>query len=141
MICPASLIGNWAKEISERTEFPICRLHGPGREAELRLWMQNGGVAVTSYATLKRLDSVRQIQKDLLVVDEAHYVKNPEANRSIYVQRQIASSERVVLMTGTPLENNAREFIHLIRLCDPSVAERLNARSTIPQAKCGGALP
>jgi len=41
----------------------------------------------------------------LIVTDEAHYVKNPRAQRTRALQRLMQHAERTAFMTGTPLEN------------------------------------
>jgi superfamily II DNA or RNA helicase len=127
VVCPASIIGNWIREIEHRTSIPVRVLHGPGREAQTRLWQQGGGVAITSYATLRSLFGMSRRPIHLLVSDEAHYIKNPQAQRSISVHRLASHAERVVLMTGTALENHAREFVNLVRVCDQHVGDRLHA--------------
>ena len=47
----------------------------------------------------------------LLVVDEAYYIKNPKARRSINVKNLSAHAERLLFMTGTALENTVDEKI------------------------------
>ena len=44
----------------------------------------------------------------MLVVDEAHYIKNPEARRSINVKNISMRAERLLFMTGTALEKIGR---------------------------------
>jgi hypothetical protein len=57
----------------------------------------------------------------MLVADEAHYAKNPMANRTINLKNVCDKAERVLLMTGTPLENRLGEMRHLISLLNPEV--------------------
>jgi len=66
-----------------------------------------GGVAVTSFDTLRKLD-LGEEDLDLLVVDEAHLVKNPTAKRTASVAEVGERSGRVLFLTGTPLENRWR---------------------------------
>ena len=122
VVAPAGVVGNWIQEVEKRTSFDIRTLHGRYRDYETQQWMENGGVAVTSYTTLNMLRAIHSQQVDLLVADEAHYVKNPDAKRTETVASIANSSKRLVLMTGTPLENNSNEFVNLIKTCAPSVA-------------------
>ena len=130
VVCPASIIGNWVREIEMRTKLPIRLLHGAQRHAQSLKWQARGGVAVTSYATLSSLQGLEQTNIHFLVVDEAHYIKNPEANRSRQVERLAKNSNRIVLMTGTALENRPQEFVNLVRVCDAFLGSRLGAEAT-----------
>ena len=55
MVCPASVVTNWVREIALRTELPVRKVHGPQRDDALGRWRAEGGVAVTTYATLGRV--------------------------------------------------------------------------------------
>ena len=59
----------------------------------------------------------------MLIVDEAHYIKNPDAKRSRNVRELCKKSRRVLFMTGTAIENNVEEMINLIKLLQPAVAK------------------
>jgi SNF2 family DNA or RNA helicase len=58
----------------------------------------------------------------MLIADEAHYIKNPEAQRTINTKRLCESAERLLFMTGTALENRVDEMISLIEILNPKVA-------------------
>ncbi len=79
-------------------------------------WLRDGGVAVTTYETLAWLGT--RIPEDqrfaAVIVDEAHYVKNPDAKRTKNTRTLLDRSDRVVLMSGTPLENRVEEFRVLV---------------------------
>ena len=81
VVCPASVLVNWDHEIKNRTQLGRFRLHGPDRDRTARLWKRRGGVAVTTYDSLKALPDLG-IRIDMLTVDEAHYIKNPVAQRT-----------------------------------------------------------
>lgn len=125
IVAPASILGNWQREIESRTSIQCRMLHGAQRDFNLRQWKLTGGFGLTSYATLKSLHEINIARCDLLIVDEAHYAKNPGAMRSRSVAQIAANAQRVVLMTGTPLENRVEEFINLIRICDRDMATQV----------------
>ena len=62
----------------------------------------------------------------MLVVDEAHYAKNPNALRTQAVSEWAARSRRVMFLTGTPMENKVAEFRVLVGHLRPEVAEKLD---------------
>ncbi|WP_275956160.1 DEAD/DEAH box helicase [Nonomuraea sediminis] len=125
VVCPASTLVNWVREIEARSTLGAYRLHGDARDLARSAWLERGGVAVTTFDGLHRLDPAPQV--GLLVVDEAHYVKNPEARRSRAVagwSRQVA---RVLFMTGTPLENRVEEFRSLVGYLQPDLRPQVTA--------------
>ena len=124
VVCPASVLTNWVREVRQRTDLVPRKVHGPLREMALEEWRREGGVAVTTYATLGRVwEGLDGFELDALVVDEAHYVKNPGAKRSDRVGRLAARTEHVMLLTGTPLENRVEEFRALVGYLRPDLLD------------------
>ncbi|AXH95420.1 DEAD/DEAH box helicase [Ornithinimicrobium avium] len=124
VVCPASVVTNWVREVTLRTGLAARKVHGTGRDHALRQWRAEGGVAVTTYATLGRIwADLDGFELDGLVVDEAHYVKNPGAARSERVGRLAARTEYVVLLSGTPLENRLGEFAALVGHLRPELLD------------------
>jgi len=87
----------------------------------VKRWREHGGVAVTTFGSLGALGKTPP-SPALLVVDEAHYVKNPHAKRSRVVNRIASGSQRVLFLTGTPMENRIEEFQALVGHLQPKVA-------------------
>jgi superfamily II DNA or RNA helicase len=126
VVCPASVLVNWDHEIQHRTQLDRFRLHGPDRDRTAQLWRRRGGVAVTTYGSLKVLPDLA-IHIDMLVVDEAHYIKNPDAQRTAVVQGWVARAYRTLYLTGTPMENRVEEFRTLVSHLQPAVANDIRA--------------
>ena len=61
----------------------------------------------------------------MLVIDEAHYAKNPGAQRTKAVSRWARLTSRVLFLTGTPMENRVEEFRALVGHLRPEVAENV----------------
>ena len=78
-----------------------------------------GGVAVTTYETTSHIKLDENDPLDLIVVDEAHYIKNPNAARSRNVKELCTHTKRLLFMTGTALENKVDEMISLIQVLRP----------------------
>ena len=130
VVAPASILGNWLREIQARTSLPAFLLHGLERHKPFLAWLEQGGIAVTSYETFRSDDvdgalARRNLAVDLLVVDEAHYIKNPGTGRSQAAKEILPHARRVCLMTGTPLENRIEEFHALVGLLKPEVVTKL----------------
>ena len=126
--CPASVLVNWTREISDRSELRAYRLHGLERAANQRLWERQGGVGVTTLDSLYSLTVPADVRVDQLIVDEAHFVKNPEARRSRAVRAWTECVDRVLFLTGTPMENRVEEFRNLVGYLQPKLASAVDGR-------------
>ncbi|MFE2842208.1 DEAD/DEAH box helicase [Streptomyces scopuliridis] len=141
VVCPSSVLINWTREIRARSTLRAVPVHGPERREAFTEWRERGGVAVTTFDSLHTLPlagdaepptgdgrplpgEVRQLpgQPRMLVVDEAHYVKNPDTRRSRALSGWTARAEHVLFMTGTPMENRVAEFRSLVRRLQPELA-------------------
>ena len=132
VVAPNSVLHNWAHEVTDRTAFEAHILHGSRLEAKTADWRDRGGVAITTFGTLRNIPHFGRVLP-LAVIDEAHYVKNPNAQRTQEVKRRLTQTKRAMFMTGTPMENRLSEFQRLANLLDPSISGRMpaiNARST-----------
>lgn len=122
VVCPASVITNWCREIEKMSDLPVTRVHGSDREEALMHWKGNGGVAVTTYETTEHFTLGEKFKFAMLVVDEAHYIKNPEAQRSKNVRNICTHAQSILFMTGTALENKVSEMVSLMEVLSPNVA-------------------
>lgn len=125
VVCPASVLANWCREIRKMSLLSVTKIHGTGRRSAFEAWLKTGGVAVTTYETTAYLGLPFDFKFKMLVVDEAHYIKNPEARRSENVRNISLHAERLMFMTGTALENKVDEMINLIRILQPNVARQV----------------
>ncbi|MEV4225161.1 DEAD/DEAH box helicase [Nonomuraea sp. NPDC049725] len=115
VVCPASLMGNWEREISRFAPgVPVRRYHGAQRT------LADDGFVLTTYGTM-RLDAARLGEHPwgLLVADEAQHVKNP-ASGTAKALREIPAAARVAL-TGTPVENNLSELWAILDWTTPGL--------------------
>ena len=125
VVCPASVITNWCREIRKMSLLTVTKIHGGGRASALKAWLKSGGVAVTTYETTSHFKMDNNFKFTLLVVDEAHYIKNPEARRTVNVKNISNHAERLLFMTGTALENKVDEMISLIQILQPTIASQV----------------
>lgn len=116
VVVPKTLLSNWQREFGKFSpEMPVRIYHGANRDLnsdDMR------AVLITTYGTLLNdIDQFRTINFTNLVIDEAQYIKNP-ASRIHKAIKEIDASTRIIL-TGTPLENNIREYWGLMKLINP----------------------
>jgi SNF2 family DNA or RNA helicase len=127
VVAPASVLVNWAHEIQRHSQLRTYRLHGLDKARNIQAWAQSGGVAVTTFDGLRSLSIPDGVNVALLVVDEAHYAKNPAAARTKAVAHWTSRTGRVLFLTGTPMENRVEEFRTLVSHLRPELASRISA--------------
>ena len=133
-VCPAGVLVNWVREIGVHSHLRAVKIHGRD-EAALQDWLENGGVGVTTYESISRFELPEQFRVGMLVVDEAHYVKNPEAKRTQAMQKLIGYTDRVLFMSGTPLENKVEEMCFLVSLLDVEMAKEIRKYTNLATAR------
>ncbi|WP_089106887.1 DEAD/DEAH box helicase [Streptomyces hyaluromycini] len=117
VVCPASLLGNWQREIARFAPgVPVRRFHGPDRTLDGLA----GGFVLTTYGTM-RATAPRLAEQpwSMVVADEAQHVKNPYS-ATAKALRTIPTPARVAL-TGTPVENNLSELWALLDWTTPGL--------------------
>ncbi|WP_211116442.1 DEAD/DEAH box helicase [Glycomyces buryatensis] len=124
VVCPASLLANWAAEIARFSpDSAVRRFHGPGRD------LDNVGkdeFVLTTYATMRRdAEALAGIEWSLVCADEAQHAKNPAAETAKAL-RAIRSGARVAL-TGTPVENNLTDLWAILDWTTPGLLGNLSA--------------
>ena len=134
VVCPASVVVNWCKEIIKHSKLRVTKIHGVGKTTAFKSWLKTGGVAVTNYESTSYIKFDENYKFSLLVVDEAHYIKNAEARRSVNTRNLAKHTDRLLFMTGTALENNVDEMISLIDVLNPSVASQVKSLAFMSSA-------
>lgn len=113
ILCPASLTWQWDLELREK--FGI----GCVRQRTEYDW-ERADVLVASLDTAKRsphADIIREQHYDVLIVDEAHRLKNAKSAN----WRFVCGIRRnyCLLLTATPVQNDLRELYNLVTLVAP----------------------
>ena len=136
IVCPASVLINWCRETVKFSDVTPYLLHGARRKETFAAWKENGGAAVTNYENMSWVaqEINDRMHLDLLVIDEAHYIKNPRALRTKRIRALEDESERIVLMTGTPLENHVDEMCELIGFVKPELVGEIRKFAGLRQA-------
>ncbi|MFD5412638.1 DEAD/DEAH box helicase [Streptomyces nojiriensis] len=135
VVCPASVLINWTREIEARSKLRVMCLHGPDRQEAFADWKGRGGVAVTTFDALRGFPAPGGGEIGMLVVDEAHYVKNPKTRRAQAVTEWSGRCDRVLFMTGTPMENRVAEFRSLVNILQPDLAAAVGDRDGVAGSK------
>ncbi|XP_044730709.1 transcriptional regulator ATRX homolog [Chrysoperla carnea] len=147
VVCPLSTVLNWVNEFN----IWLSKINGGNdvdvyeitkfkkmvdRSYKIKEWHDNGGVLVIGYEMFRNLSCTtnKRIRKpvlnrlqtglinpgpDLVVCDEGHLLKNEKARISVAMNK-IATLRRIVL-TGTPLQNNLKEYYCMIQFVKPNL--------------------
>ena len=118
VIAPTSLMGNWAKEAAKFTpDLRVLVLHGSERKEDFDVVEQHD-LVLTTYPLLPRdKDVLLQHSFHSVILDEAHYIKNPKSKIN-KIACMIKADHRIC-MTGTPVENHLGELWALFNFLMP----------------------
>lgn len=125
VVCPLSVLANWKREIEQHSNLNVFIFHGSARNKAYENWRHKKGVLLTTYEHTFHLN-MDELTVDAIVVDEAHYIKNPDAKRSKTVYDLANLAEYALFMSGTPLENRLEEMKQLISILNTSIGETLS---------------
>ncbi|MCB0172317.1 MAG: DEAD/DEAH box helicase [Anaerolineae bacterium] len=121
LICPTSVVVNWAKEIERFAPSLTAMIHQGGdrlRDDEFIAEAKTKDMVLTSYALTRRdAAALQNIDWFGVILDEAQNIKNPDAKQTRAI-RQIDSQFRLAL-TGTPVENRLSELWSIMHFLNP----------------------
>jgi SWI/SNF-related matrix-associated actin-dependent regulator 1 of chromatin subfamily A len=123
IICPASLKLNWEREIKNYSDRPIYICEGKKYE-EADFVISNYDIIKNFHDTKEKKNS--QILKsnfDLVIIDEAHYISNVQAQRTKLINDITDKVKKIWLLTGTPITSRPINYYNLLRIVDNPVAQ------------------
>lgn len=157
VLCPAALREKWCQELSNKigVTAQICDA------SEVLSILQDEGLQARGFAIVASLQGIRPPRRweedddqrpaaelarflramesedrlvDLLVIDEAHHLRNPETQTYELGSLCKNVSEYTVLLTATPIHNRNQDLYSLLRLLDPDTFTRPEAFTQILEA-------
>lgn len=109
VVCPASTLANWKREIEKFAPELSVALHQGRKRAGAAKYLSGPDVIITSYETLVQdVYVLRGVSWAVVAFDEAQYLKNPEAQRT--KSAKLLHSQGKVAITGTPIENSLKDM-------------------------------
>ena len=113
ILVPASLVTQWAIELNSKFFIPAVT------QRKSYVWEQCD-VVVSSIDTAKRnphRDIIYNLDYDLIIIDEAHKLKNNKTKNYEFVQN--LKKKFCLLLTATPIQNRIEEIFNLVSLLKP----------------------
>lgn len=124
IICPATLKINWKREIENYTDRSVYIAEGKNFSKEHDFVIINYDIIKNFHDTKRKAESqISDANFDLVVVDEAHYIKNPQAQRTKLINDLVKKVDRLWLLTGTPMTSRPIDYYNLLSLVDSPVAK------------------
>ena len=132
IVCPSSLVRNWANEIvkwlGEGVLTPLAVDGKTTKSADLGPALQQWSVAsgrnivrpvlIISYETLRRnVDKLAGTEVGLMLADEGHRLKNGDS--LTFTALNALRCERRVILSGTPIQNDLSEYFSLLNFSNP----------------------
>jgi len=124
IICPATLKINWKREIENYSNKSIYIAESKNFSTEADYVIINYDIIKNFHDPKKKNDSqVLAANFDLVIIDEAHYIKNATAQRTKLINDIVKNTERLWLLTGTPMTSRPIDYFNLLSLIDSPVAK------------------
>lgn len=131
IVCPASMKITWQRELSMFGETGVI--------VKGSHWPHVGRFTIINYDILKNFHTIKKPKDetepyyqyfvdedyDLIILDEAHKVKNPKAQRTKLINNIVEKGkiDKVWLLTGTPIANRPMDFFNLLKLVKSPLAD------------------
>lgn len=106
LIIPASLMGNWQKEIKRfAPKLRYQTIYSSKDDFDLQ---DSFDLLITTYGMAMRLEKLQSIQWDLIILDEAQAIKNPGTKQTKAIK--LLDAKAKIALTGTPIENTLSDL-------------------------------
>jgi superfamily II DNA or RNA helicase len=121
VLAPAALVGQWRDELSSKFGIDCATSHDALLQQDARaFWAQPRIIA--SIAVARRQEHAELLAGmiyDVVVVDEAHHLRNPASAGYRLVDR--LQKRFLLLLSATPVQNGLLELYHLLTLLQPGI--------------------
>lgn len=124
VICPASLKINWQREILNYSNKSSYIADGKNFSLEHDFVIVNYDILKNFYDLKDKENSlIYQFNPDLIIIDEAHYIQNTQAQRTKLINSFAKNVDRLWLLTGTPMTSRPINYYNLLNLINSPVAQ------------------
>jgi ERCC4-related helicase len=128
VICPANLRKQWSQELADKFYLPSVILetrtfNEAVKRGNLNPFQQDAVIICSFQFARSKEPYVRQAGWELVVIDEAHRLRNvyKQSNKVAQAIKQAVAPFRKVLLTATPLQNSLLELYGLVSILDEHI--------------------
>lgn len=130
IVCPSSVKINWEREINMFCN-DTCIIDGK-KWCDAKFTIINYDILKNFYTLADKKDKTKELYRpladadfDLIIIDEAHYLKNHESIRGKIMVDLCTkyNTKRVWLLSGTPISNRAMDYFNLLKIIKSPIAE------------------
>ena len=141
IICPASLKINWQREIENYSDRKVLIVEGKKWGSTFDYYIINYDI-IKNYHSMESVALGEEIRQpilkekfDLVIIDEAHYISNPTAQRTKLINDIVEKIPKVWLLSGTPMTSRPINYYNILKIVQSPIA--LNWQSYVKRY-CGG---
>ncbi len=124
IICPASLKINWQREIENYSDRSVYIAEGKNFSTEHDFVIVNYDILKNFHELKSKKETIMdKFNPELIIIDEAHYIQNGQAQRTKLVNDFASKSKYLWLLTGTPMTSRPMNYYNLLNLIESPVAQ------------------
>jgi SWI/SNF-related matrix-associated actin-dependent regulator of chromatin subfamily A-like protein 1 len=141
IICPSSVKLNWEKELNDWLENKMLKIYVVNGTATS---IPNANIIVVNYDIIHHSNIFNQLHArkyDILVCDEAHYLKNLKSKRTKAVLSAKGLARKSLfkwMLTGTPILNRPIELFPMLRTLSPETIAPYGRYDSYAKKFCNG---
>ena len=137
ILCPASLKYMWQEQFDEWGQHWLTQVIVNGK-SEL---VQTNNIVIANYDLVSKryiYEQIKAWEPDMVVYDEAHYLKNPTSKRAKASFLLGAKAQRRLMLTGTPMLNRPIELYSILRFLKKEAVEPYTTYKQYGYKFCNG---
>ncbi len=116
VVCPSNVKYNWAKEIQAWLPSASLQIVKSGKQV-----LDDYDFTVINYDLMgKQLDNLKELQHDIIIFDESHYLKNKKAKRTLACIDVAEDVSSILALSGTAITNRPIELFTTLELVSPA---------------------
>jgi len=129
VVCPANVKYNWQKEIKKWLPAETVQVIDSSKTEMIAAEFY----IITYDLLVNRLQDILRIRPQLTIIDEAHYIKNSKAQRTVATMTVARHCPRVIALSGTAIASRPKEFFNVLNLLRP---DEFNSEWNFKQSYC-----
>lgn len=126
VLCPKNVIYTWTdEEVPKHTKLRAVAVTGSKQKRLKALLLARQNISrlyVTNYETLQSTPEIMAISWDMIILDEAHKIKNGQTKTAKLCHKLADKTEYRYILTGTPVANTYEDIWSLFRFLDRGIA-------------------